>query len=270
MSEERSEVNYKKWSWDTYNEGQYAQMLSFIEIKQKEGYTIIQNKIENTGFTREYNLHYKRGSIIYYKAKPNDESIKRMMSFHDSSIAYVTIEEEKIYNEDGNTWFIDDTNDFENGLQNLTSQLAKMLDAGYEVTHNTLQSTVNKHRKEDSDEDSDEDSNEDSDEDSDDEDDDTVVIKINIHLQRSAYAKDLIAKIRAEQRRRAEEEQRLRMEKEERNRQEQVVSKAQNIFSPNYKRGLELKYTNLQKAGTRSRRKRTQRKQRKTKNKKRS
>ena len=206
-----------------------------------------------------------------------------MMSFQDRSIAYVTIQEKKIYNDNGNTWFIDDNDNFENGLNTLTSQFARMLDAGYEVTGTTFQSTVNIHRNADSDEDSDnEDSDEDSDEDSANEDsdedsDETVVIKININLQRSAYAQQLLADIRAEQKRRAEEQRRLQMEIEERNRQEQVVSKAQNIFSPNYNR--ELKYTNLQKGGTRSRRKRTQpkhrkhrtqRKHRKTKNKKRS
>ena len=269
MAEERSEVNYRTWRWDSEDNKEWYKMQSFIIEKEKEGYTIIQNKIENTGYASGYNLHFSRGSIIYYKAKPNDESIERLMSFDNSITRSVTIEEEKGHRGDTGTWHIDDTNDFENGLKYLTRDLESFLNAGYIVMGTTFKTYGI-----------------DDEDDEDDEDEEIVTITINIHLQRSASAQDFLRPIRAEKKRKDEEQLRLRVEEIERQkrerreqqeriiqeqedkRQQGIVNKAKNIFEPNYNH--KVKYTNLHKAGTRSRRKRTQPKQRKTRNKKRS
>ena len=279
-----SEVTYKVWSWDDETSITKLSMYGFIKEKRDEGYQVIINNDEYTGYSSGYELNFFRGSIIYYKAVANDKFIEMAMHLPNILTISVTVDEVKGHNGPFGTWHIDDDNSFQEGLQYLSKNLENMLNAGYVVISNTLVSDGTEYADDDEDEDEDEEPS------------DNVETTISIELRRSSYAMTLLKPIIAEKERK-EKEQRLILEEaarvhkeklaqqerlileeaarvhkeklaqQERARQNKVVESALSIFEPTVNRTLE--YANLVKrGGYRSRR--NKRKNRKTRNKKRS
>jgi len=236
-----SEVTYKVWRWNSKLEEassfDYRPVVDkFIQDVKLKGYNSLKPFYENVGWVDnefgDNDIKFFRVSLMYYKAIPNETDILKYINADDIREFRINLIEKIGHQGAGETWHVDDdTNFFDGVLVNLGINLKLYLNAGYTIMNNNLYSEEN-------------------------ESDDTLEKTIVVELQRTAFARKIIA-----------EQKRKIAEQQERARQNKVVESALSIFEPNLNRTLE--YANLVKrGGYRSRR--NKRKNRKTKNKKRS